>query len=220
MGCPSLRQVTFLTRVWTHISCSARQILYHWATREALILRILLAKLREKTDNVEPGGVNSLEVQRRALKCQGPHPRSQRYNGRRPGREDRHESSQCPVTSEGHRAIDIKFYEAGKREQSEKREKRKGKGRRSACQRCRDPYLLSSASTSKKKMFDKCYTVWVLGLLEHATSPVAQMVKNLPAMQETWVRSLGWEDTLEKEMATYSKILALRIPWTEEPHGS
>ena len=106
------------------------------------------------------------------------------------------------------------------RTQREKREKRKGKGRRSACQRCRDPYLLSSASTSKKRMFDKCYTVWVLGLLEHATSPVAQMVKNLPAMQETWVRSLGWEDTLEKEMATYSKILALRIPWTEEPHGS
>ena len=38
-------------------------------------------------------------------------------------------------------------------------------------------------------------------------------------MQETWVRSLGWEDPLEKEMATYSSILAWRIPWTEEPDG-
>ena len=43
------------------------------------------------------------------------------------------------------------------------------------------------------------------------------MVKNLPAMQETWVRSLGQEDPLEKRMATHSNILALRIPWTEEP---
>ena len=45
------------------------------------------------------------------------------------------------------------------------------------------------------------------------------MVKNLPAMQETWVRSLGWEDPLEKGMATLSSILAWRIPWTEEPGG-
>ena len=48
-------------------------------------------------------------------------------------------------------------------------------------------------------------------------SLVAQMVKRLPAMQETWVRSLGREDPLEKEMATHSSILAWRIPWTEEP---
>ena len=45
------------------------------------------------------------------------------------------------------------------------------------------------------------------------------MVKNLPAMQETWVQSLGWEDPLEKGMATHSSILAWRIPWTEEPGG-
>ena len=45
------------------------------------------------------------------------------------------------------------------------------------------------------------------------------MVKNLPAMQETWVRSLGREDPLEKGMATHSSILAWRIPWTEEPGG-
>ena len=46
---------------------------------------------------------------------------------------------------------------------------------------------------------------------------VAQMVKNLPAMQEIRVRSLGLEDSLEKERATLSTILAWRIPWTEEP---
>ena len=50
-------------------------------------------------------------------------------------------------------------------------------------------------------------------------SPVAQSVKNLPAVQETRIRSLGWEDPLEKEMATHSSILAWRIPWTEEPCG-
>jgi len=46
---------------------------------------------------------------------------------------------------------------------------------------------------------------------------VAQTVKNPPAMWETWVRSLGWEDLLEMGMATHSNILAWRIPWTEEP---
>ena len=50
-------------------------------------------------------------------------------------------------------------------------------------------------------------------------SQVAQWVKNLPAMQKTWVRSLGWEDPLEEGMATHSSILAWRIPWTEEPGG-
>ena len=46
---------------------------------------------------------------------------------------------------------------------------------------------------------------------------IAQWVKNLPAMQETQVQYLGWEDPLEKEMATHSSILVWRIPWTEEP---
>ena len=46
---------------------------------------------------------------------------------------------------------------------------------------------------------------------------VAQMVKCLPAMQETQVQSLGWEDLLEKETATHSNTLAWKIPWTEEP---
>ena len=46
---------------------------------------------------------------------------------------------------------------------------------------------------------------------------MAHTVKNLPAVQENWVRSLGWEDPLEKGMATHSSILAWRNPWTEEP---
>ena len=48
-------------------------------------------------------------------------------------------------------------------------------------------------------------------------SLVAQMVKNLPAMQETWVLSLGGEDLLEEEMVSHSSVLAWRSPWTEEP---
>ena len=50
-------------------------------------------------------------------------------------------------------------------------------------------------------------------------SLVVQTLKRLPAMWETWVQSLGWEDPLEKEMATHSSILAWRIPWTEELSG-
>ena len=51
----------------------------------------------------------------------------------------------------------------------------------------------------------------------HMASQVAQMVKNLPARQETWVQSLDWEDPLEKRMATHSGFLAWRITWTVEP---
>ena len=54
---------------------------------------------------------------------------------------------------------------------------------------------------------------------QQCVSLVAQMVKNLPAMQETLVQSLDWEDPLEKEMATHSSILAWKTPWTEEPGG-
>ena len=46
---------------------------------------------------------------------------------------------------------------------------------------------------------------------------MVQRVKRLPAMRETWVRSLGWEDPLEKEMETHSSTLAWKIPWTEKP---
>ena len=49
--------------------------------------------------------------------------------------------------------------------------------------------------------------------------PGGSAVKNLPAMQETWVGFLGWKDPLEEGMATHSSILAWRIPWTEESHG-
>ena len=57
---------------------------------------------------------------------------------------------------------------------------------------------------------------WVTSLIHSLTgaSLVAQLVKNLPAMQETWAQSLGWEDPLEKGKATHSSILAWRIPWT------
>ena len=61
------------------------------------------------------------------------------------------------------------------------------------------------------KIFHSLSTQWA--------SLVAQRLKCLPAMQETWVRSLGLEDALKKEMATHSSILAWRIPWTEEPGG-
>ena len=59
-------------------------------------------------------------------------------------------------------------------------------------------------------LFSSSYTV-------PRDSLVAQMVKSLPAMQETWVQILGQEDPLEKEMATHSSILTWRIPWAEEP---
>ena len=66
--------------------------------------------------------------------------------------------------------------------------------------------------------------LWILNLglvtgLYCGASLMAQMVKNLPAIQETQVQSLGQEDPLEEEMATHSSILAWRIPWTEEPNG-
>ena len=58
---------------------------------------------------------------------------------------------------------------------------------------------------------------WATNTFTFGASLVAQMVKNLPAMQETWIWSLGWEDPLEKGMATHCSILAWRSPWTEEP---
>ena len=58
-----------------------------------------------------------------------------------------------------------------------------------------------------------------MGPYQWASSLVAQMVKNLPAMWETWVQSLGWEDTLEEGKATHSSILAWRIPGTGKPGG-
>ena len=62
--------------------------------------------------------------------------------------------------------------------------------------------------------------VLLVGIIEgRGASLVAQMVKNLPAVQETWVRLLGWEDPLEEGMETHSSNLAWRMPWIEEPGG-
>ena len=67
---------------------------------------------------------------------------------------------------------------------------------------------------------------WAVGLVVaeswtrlDASSLVAQLVKSLPVVRETWVLSLGREDPLEKEMASHSSVLAWRIPWMEEPGG-
>ena len=76
-------------------------------------------------------------------------------------------------------------------------------------------YLYSSHKTpsSKRTVMDNFIYSQAIASL------VAQRLKHLPATRETWVRSLGWEDPLEKEMATHSRILAWRTPWTEEPGG-
>ena len=68
--------------------------------------------------------------------------------------------------------------------------------------------VFSSTTVQKHQFF---------GAQRPLTSLVAQTVKRLPTTWETWVRSLGWEDPLEKEMATHSSILAWKIPCTEEP---
>ena len=86
----------------------------------------------------------------------------------------------------------------------------------------------SLLQTSSPKQLLICFVSLILPFLEIAhlvfcvwlwASVVAQMVKNLPAMWETWIPSLGGEDPLEKGTATHSSILAWRIPWTEEPGG-
>jgi len=64
-----------------------------------------------------------------------------------------------------------------------------------------------------------CLPKLYMNTTQAVVSLVAQSVKNLPAMQETWVQSLGQEDPLEKEMATHSSVLAWKISWTEEPGG-
>ena len=74
--------------------------------------------------------------------------------------------------------------------------------------------LVSAVQQCESDIFVRGFKTYVSGF-----SLVAQMVKNLPAMQVTWVQSLGWEDSLEKRMATHSSILAWEIPWTEEPGG-
>ena len=79
--------------------------------------------------------------------------------------------------------------------------------------------LISFLVTSISKMLDHTEPACDCFLHSVYLYQVAQMVKCLPTMRETGVQSLGWEDLLEKEMATHSSILAWRIPWTEEPGG-
>ena len=71
-----------------------------------------------------------------------------------------------------------------------------------------EPTIQSEVSQKEKHQYSILTHIW--------TSLVAQMVKRLPTMWETWVRTLGQEDPLEKEMATHSSTLAWKIPWTEE----
>ena len=72
-----------------------------------------------------------------------------------------------------------------------------------------EPIIQSEISQKEKDKYS---------ILTHiSASLVAQTVKRLPTMRETWVRSLGWEDPLEKEMAIHSSTIAHKTPWTEEP---
>ena len=81
-------------------------------------------------------------------------------------------------------------------------------GKESTCN-AGDPGSISGSSRSTGEGIDYPHQCsWA--------SLVAQLIKNPPAMRETWVRSLGWEDPLEKGMATHSSTLVLRIPWSEE----
>ena len=79
-------------------------------------------------------------------------------------------------------------------------------------------YFFFFTSLSNSKIY---YFWWYfkikLTLLYFCYLDITQLVENLPAIQETWVWFLGWQDPLEKEIATHSSILAWRIPWTEEP---
>lgn len=76
---------------------------------------------------------------------------------------------------------------------------------------------MQHAGTSSSN--DKSETWFVKTQINLRASLVSPMVKNVPAMQETWVQSLGQDDPLEKKMTTHSSILARIIPWTEEPGG-
>ena len=80
-------------------------------------------------------------------------------------------------------------------------------------------WKLLKNTPSKFHPFLSSQVLFVSHLSYCGASLVAQMVKNLPAMRETWVQSLDWKDPLEKGMATHSSILAWRIPWIEEPGG-
>ena len=77
-----------------------------------------------------------------------------------------------------------------------------------------DDHSQEPGSQCLSKTEDRAIDITITGKKQKVKT--SQMVKNLPAMWETWVQSLGWDDPLEKGMATHSRILACRIPWTEE----
>ena len=79
-----------------------------------------------------------------------------------------------------------------------------------------DPLVVNNGTICDKERVTSLQSIKKSILL---ISLVSQLVKNLPAMWETWVRSLDWEDPLEEDMATHSSILTWRIPWTEGPGG-
>ena len=82
-------------------------------------------------------------------------------------------------------------------------------GKESACNAGDPGWIPGSGSSPGEGIGYPLHYSWV--------SPIAQIVKNLPTMQETWVRPLGWEDPLEEEMATHYTILAWKVSWLEEP---
>ena len=77
--------------------------------------------------------------------------------------------------------------------------------------------VINKIQQSKKGDIQVCQTYSKYHRLYINLFPGGLDSKNLPAMQETWVQSMGWENPLEKEMATHSSVPAWRIPWTEEP---
>ena len=79
------------------------------------------------------------------------------------------------------------------------------------------PALAGGFFTTEPPGKPQSITFWNLNTAKAMTYLVAQTLKGLPTTWETWVRSLGWEDLLEKEMATHSSILAWKTPWTKEP---
>ena len=87
----------------------------------------------------------------------------------------------------------------------------------SGCQGRLLPKKCEFRRRSGKRVLSECFSTYVY--LYTGVSLMAQTVKNLPAKQKTWVRSLSQENPLQKGMATHSNILAWRIPWTEEPCG-
>ena len=94
-----------------------------------------------------------------------------------------------------------------------------GLGERKVNRQCAEGFQGNETILLDTVIVGTTYYTFVKTHRMYRDSLVAQLVKNLPAVQKTRVRSLGWEDPLEKEMETYSSILARKISWTGEPGG-